>query len=226
MKTTIRQALGYALLAICPGLAFAQSDTADTVKAPDDKDMVNVANMQVYLQAAHTDMSTGNAIANPVGGGGPPPFMSPAYLAEIAAFQSYQNDLTQVIDLQQDTRRLIADYKAMVDEASHAARTKDPAEQRHLFENFLHESKMFLRDHFDPSYELWIWRAIAALDLNKPATGAQAGQFLSMMPPQQLASPRIQRILAVLDKQGWLPKAKPADAKPNPVPPVPDKPGK
>lgn len=207
-----------AVLALWPGLIFAQKDTADTVKMPDDNDTVNLVNMQVYLQSAHTDLSTGNAIAAPPGGGSPPAFMSPAYMQEIAAFQSYQNDMTQVIDLQQDTKNLILHYKDMLDEASRAAKSKDAAEQKHLFENYLYDSKMFLRDHFDPSYELWVMRAIAALKLNKPATGMQAAQILSTMPEQQRVDPRIQKILVVLDKEGWGPKANPAKPAPSPAP--------
>jgi hypothetical protein len=144
--------------------------------------------------------------------------MSPAYMQEIAAFQSYQNDMTQVIDLQQDTKNLILHYKDMLDEASRAAKSKDVAEQKHLFENYLYDSKMFLRDHFDPSYELWVMRAIAALKLNKPATGMQAAQILSTMPEQQRVDPRIQKILVVLDKEGWGPKANPAKPAPSPAP--------
>ncbi|MGD1031771.1 MAG: hypothetical protein ABSA05_11595 [Opitutaceae bacterium] len=237
-RINLQRPLHIAVLALVPGLAFAQSDTVNTVKSSDENDTVNLVNMQAYLQMAQPNLVQGNAIAHPgpsdktdPGTGLPVPTAPPAYgsaqyMQEMAAFQQYQNSMTQVIDLQNDVRRLAGQYTHMIDEAGRAAREKDPAEQRHLFENFLYDSRVFLRDHYDPSYQLWVLRAVAALKLDKPATGIQAAQILSLMPPNQRAEPRIQKMLSVLGSHGWLPKDKPAEAQPNPASPAPDKPGK
>ena len=215
VKTTTRRSLCFALLVLCPSLLCAQSGTTDTVKSPDDKDLVDVANMQVYLQAAHADRS-------------PPAFMSREFFQEIASsYTRGRNYLSEPIIIQnEDAKKVELIYRSIVKLADQAAQKKDPAEQRHLFENFLYESRVFLRDHYDPSYQLWVLRAVAALKLDKPATGIQAAQILSLMPPSQRAEPRIQRMLSVLGTHGWLPKDKPADAKPNPASPAPDKSGK
>jgi hypothetical protein len=171
--------------------------------------------MQVYLQAAHADRS-------------PPAFMSREFFQEIASsYTRGRNYLSEPIIIQnEDAKKVELIYRSIVKLADQAAQKKDPAEQRSLFGNFLYNSRVFLRDYYDPSYQLWMLRAIAALRLNKPATGIQAAQILSMAPAQQLAEPRIQRVLAALDKQGWMPEDQPAEAEPNPPPPVADKSGK
>jgi hypothetical protein len=171
--------------------------------------------MQANYQSA--DAAAGGARGRSAG--------TSAFNDEISMFQS-QNNVNNVVGLNEDMKQMRLDYKKMMDTAGQAVRSADPKEQAHLFDNFLYASRNFLRDHFDPSYQLWVFRAIAALKLNKPATGAQAGQILETMPAQQRAEPRIQRILAVLEKQGWIPVEKPAEAAPNPPQQAADKPGK
>jgi hypothetical protein len=227
LKIIVLQPLYIAIMALFPGPAFSDSDTVNAIKSPDSNDTVQLVNMQAYLQMSHVNLSEGNAIgiaalqepadAMKIG--------SPTWFAEMQAFQSYQNNMNQAIDLQNDVKRMAVAYAHMIDESGRAAREKDPAEQRHLFENFLFDSRVFLRDHFDPSYQLWVLRAVAAMKLNKPATGAQAGLILSLMPSSQRAEPRIQRLLAVLDSKGWVPKDTPAEAKPASGPAAAGKPG-
>jgi hypothetical protein len=216
MNSAIRRPLCLALIALCPGFVLAQPGATATAKASDVTDTVNLEHMQVYFQNANPAAGS-NAQEKSAG--------TTAFNDEMSNFQS-QNNVNTVVSLQQDMRQMQFDYKTMLDTASQAAKSTDPKEQRHLFDNYLYLSRNFLRDHFDPSYQLWVLRAIAALKLNKPATGIQAGQILSTMPAQQRAEPRIQRILAVLDKQGWLSKDKPAEANPVPAQPAADKPGK
>jgi hypothetical protein len=212
MKSIIRRSFGVAFFALCPGFVFAQSGAMGAAKASNDTDTVNLEHMQVYFQ--NTDAAAQKESAG-----------TSAFNSELSNFQT-QNNVNTVVGLQQDMLQMQHDYKTMLDTASRAAKSTDPKEQTHLFDNYLYLSRNYLRDHFDPSYQLWVLRAIAALKLNKPATGSQAGQILLTMPPQQRAEPRIQRILAVLDKQGWLPKDKPAGASPNLPPPAADKSGK
>ena len=212
MNSIILRPLCFALLALCPGTVFAQSGATNTAKASNDTDTVNLEHMQIYFQ--NTDAAAQKESAG-----------TSAFNSELSNFQT-QNNVNTVVGLQQDMLQMQHDYKTMLDTASRAARSTDPKEQTHLFDNYLYLSRNYLRDHFDPSYQLWVLRAIAALKLNRPATGIQAGQILNTMPAQQRAEPRIQRILTVLDKQGWLPKGKPAEANPNPPPPAADKPGR
>ncbi|MGD1030907.1 MAG: hypothetical protein ABSA05_07160 [Opitutaceae bacterium] len=138
-------------------------------------------------------------------------------------FQNQNNTGGSMVDAEQDARRMQVDYKNMVKKAVDAMKSKDPSEQKHLFDNYLYDSRNYLKDHPDPSYQLWFYRAIAAINLNKPATGKQAAQILSNMPAQQRADPRFQRILAFLDKQGWMPPGSSAAAAPNQAPPAASK---
>jgi hypothetical protein len=203
MNSSIRQPICFALLAFCPGFVFAQSGATNATKAADPNDTVDLARMQVYYQSADAAAGTGHGAA--VG--------TSAFNDEMSMFQS-QNNVNNMVGSAEDLKQMRNDYKKMMDEATMAVRSTDPKERAHLYDNYLYDSRVFLRDHFDPSYALWVQRAIAALVLNKPATGAQAGQILLVMPAQQRAEPRVQRILAVLVKQGWLPK----DAVPTPAP--------
>ena len=225
----MRRSLCLVMLVLYPGLAFA---APDPVK-PDDDDTVPLSNLhgdsqdsqgfpqnsQAYAQNAQSNLANGNALGQQAMVG------SPAYGQMTGAFQQYQNNMSMVVASQPDTKKFAAEYAHMLDEATQAAKEKDPAEQIHLFGNYLHDSRIFLTTHPDAT-QLWVLRAVAALKLNKPATGIQAGQYLSSLPPKDRTDPHIQKLLDVLGKQGWLPKAKPAEAKANPGPPAGDKPPK
>ena len=193
MNSAIRKPIRFAPFAFCLGFVFAQSGATNTAKA-DSNDTVDLTHMQVYYQTRDA-----------AGGGSRGSVSTSAFKCEMAMFQS-QNDTKNSVNANEDLKQMRNDYRTMMDTAANAAKTKDPKERAHLFDNFLFLSRTFLRDHFDPSYEPWVQRAIASLVLNRPATGTQAGQILLNMPDEQRNSPRIQRILAVLVRQGWLPK--------------------
>jgi hypothetical protein len=190
-------------MAICPGFAFAQSNPADTVDLSKTQDF--------YTQNAKAAQVPGGAAAG-----------TAAYDQMMDNFKN-QNNTSSITSGTQDLRQMRVDYNTMVKMATDGMKSKDPSEQKHLFDNYLFLSRNYLRDHPDPSYQLWIYRAIAAVNLNKPATGMQAAQILSMMPAQQRAEPRVQRILAFLDKQGWMPQGGSAAAAPNPPAPAASK---
>jgi hypothetical protein len=190
-------------MALCPGLAFAQSSPTDTVDLSKTQDF--------YTQNAKAAQTQGGDSAG-----------TAAYEQMMDNFKT-QNNTSSVTSSTQDLRQMKVDYNAMVKDATDGMKSKDPGEQKHLFDNYLYKSRNYLRDHPDPSYQLWIYRAVAAINLNKPATGMQAAQILSMMPAQQRSEPRVQRILAFLDKLGWMPQGSSAGAAPNQAPPAASK---
>ena len=195
------------MLAFCPGLGYAQSETVQS-------DL----NDTVYLQSAFSDLSKGNAL-------GQQPktvYGSPGYNRMMGDFESYQDSMNMVLDAQADTTRQRAEFKQLLDTANRAAKANDAGEQNHLFGNYLYDSRSFLIRYpgYPGSTHLWVLRAVAALKLNKPATGFEAGQVLSALPPTDRNDPHIQKILAVLDSVGWLGKGKATQAKPNPKPPT------
>jgi hypothetical protein len=52
-------------------------------------------------------------------------------------------------------------------------------------------------------------RAIAAVQLNKEATGKEAGHMiLTALPEKDRSDPHIQKLLVILHGMGWLPDAK------------------
>jgi len=231
MKTSMRWSFCLAILALCQGPVFAGSDTTQ----PDENDVVPLPNpnsdaqgapgsgqnTQLYAQNAQSNLAAGNALGQQPG----TTVGSAAYGQMTAAFQQYQNNMSMVVDSQSDKKRDAADYARMLDEAGQAAKAKDPAEQVHFFGNYLHDSRIFLSTHPDAT-QLWVLRAVAALKLNKPATGAQAGQMLMALPPPDRDDPHIQKLLSVLAQYGWVPKVRPSattpvGAKPSPGSPAP-----
>ena len=207
------------MLALCPGLAFAQSDTvrsgtASSGTAQSETDMG--LNDTVYLQNAQSSLSEGNAL----GKLSTTTYGSPGYNQMIGDFEAYKDNMSAVVDAQADTKRVAHDFAHLLNEAGQAAKEKDVGEQNHLFGNYLYESRNFLILHpgYPEANRIWILRAVAALKLNKPATGAEAGRVIAALPPQDRDDPHIKNLLAVLDKQGWLPTSKTSAAKANPSP--------
>lgn len=196
MKTNMRRTLCFALIAICPSSVFAQWGSKD----PDTVNLDNVKDF--YIQNAKAGTPGNPATVDP-----------DAFDSEMENFKN-QNNTSTMTDLQQDLRQIRLDYKNMVNGANQAMRSKDPNEQLHLFGTFMFESRNYLREHPDASYLLWLLRAIAAVNLNKPTAGTQAGQILLMAPAAARSDPRIQRILAFLEKKGWLPSDPSAAAAP------------
>ena len=215
-----------AKVVVSAGSDAAQPNENDIVPLPKvNSDAPNSAgagqNTQLYAQNAQTNLAAGNALGQQA----TTTIGTAAYGQMTANFQQYQNNMTMVVASQSDTKRDAADFAHMLDEASQAAKSKDPAEQAHLFGNYLHDSRIFLSTHPDVT-QLWVLRAVAALKLNKSATGAQAGQILSALPPKDRDDPHIQKLLQVLGQYGWVANANaaataPAGTNPNAGSPAP-----
>ncbi len=76
-------------------------------------------------------------------------------------------------------------------------------ERRHYFGNYLVDSRNFLRNYPDAPPRLWVLRAIAAVQLNKEATGKEAGHMiLTALPEKDRSDPHIQTLLVILARHG------------------------
>lgn len=163
-------------------------------------------NSVVYLENAHASLSEGNSLGQQpktvVG--------SSAYSTMMGDFQSYAESMTMVIQDETNARRERTDFANLIDVAEQAVRAKDGNEQVHLFGNYLHDSRSFLIQY--PDYpgdkHLWVLRGVAALRLDKPVVGYEAGRVLLALPAADRADPHIVMILDALEKQGWLARAK------------------
>ncbi len=222
MKMTMRSHLFFVICALGSGCAYAQSDA--TKLDATQSDLSPNVNNTIYLQNAHASLSEGNTLGqNPK-----TVYGTPAYNQMIGDFQSYKDSMSMVIDGEADTFRQRAEFNKLLDVADQAVKARDGGEQVHLFGNYLYDSRNFIIRY--PGYpgdtHLWVLRAVAALRLNKPVTGYEAGRVLFALPKEERADPHVERILDVLDKQGWLARDKIAGGRADPATPVADRPAK
>jgi hypothetical protein len=127
------------------------------------------------------------------------------------AVQNYQDAINTVIDDNNTAAAPMREYHRLLGVAARAAKTADLTERWDLYGNFLNDSRLYLHDHPDAT-RLWVMRAAASLQLNKPATGGEAGRILLGMPRRYRADPHVQKLIALIRQKGWLA---------NPVPPAP-----
>ena len=97
------------------------------------------------------------------------------------------------------------DYNALIVLAREAMQTADLAEQKKLLFQFMNESSPFLQRHSDEAL-LWQLRAAAAISLNDPMAGYEAGQKLIASGATDRADPNLQQLLAQLKNKHWLDK--------------------
>ena len=197
---TMKRAFFSVTLALGPSLVFAQ-----TIQNQSD------INDTVYLQQANAGMAAGNAIGNPVTaapGTQAPTYGSPQYMQQMQSFQQYQDNMNVVVGAHDDVVRKQRDYQHLLEEADFAAKTKDADERRHYFGNYLVDSRNFLRDHPEAPPRLWVLRAIAAVQLDKEATGKEAGHMiLTSLPEKDREDPHVRTLLRILRSKGWLTEA-------------------
>lgn len=97
------------------------------------------------------------------------------------------------------------DYNALIVLARQAQQSTDLDEQKRLLHQFLDQSTSFLQKH--PSQILlWQLRATAAISLNEPTIGYQAGQQLLALGAADSNDPALQTMLGELRNKGWLDK--------------------
>ncbi len=205
MKMTLLSPLCLVIWVLCPGCTSPQSGSAKS-------DSNLGLNSTIYLQNAHANLSEGNTLGqNPKTVVG-----TPAFNQMIGDFESYRENMTMVVQDEADTRRERDEFSTLIDVAEQAVKAKDSDEQIHLFGNYLYDSRNFLIRY--PDYpgdkHLWVLRGVAALRLNKPVVGYEAGRVLFALPAEERADPHVAKILDALDKQGWLARDKLAADKP------------
>jgi hypothetical protein len=139
------------------------------------------------------------------------------------AVQEYQDAINTVIDDNNSAAAPLQEYRRLLAIATRAARTKDATERKDQFGNFLYDSRIYLHDHPEAT-RLWVMRAAASLQLNKPATGAEAARAILNFPPAYRDDPQVQKLIALIRQRGWLPAE--TAATPGPGKPAASAPGR
>jgi TPR repeat protein len=103
------------------------------------------------------------------------------------------------------------DYNALIELGREAQQTTDAEEQKKLLHQFMDKSSLFLWKHWHETL-LWELRAAAAISLETPFLGFQAGQELLAAGAADSSDPHPQQLLSQLSLKGWLDKQGAEDA--------------
>ena len=95
------------------------------------------------------------------------------------------------------------DYNALIELARETQQTADLTEQTKLLKQFMGQSASFLKKHPNQML-LWQLRAAAAISLNDPMAGYEAGQRLLASGAADSNDTNLQRLLGQLKNKGWL----------------------
>jgi hypothetical protein len=197
-----------ALLVFAPALVFAQPPSVDPNTGVQTMDTVFFMNVSSALSDYQVQLGIMAATAN---GGYTSKAFTDAHIAAQTDIQNYQDNINGVIDANSMAHAPQEEYRHMVALGEVAAKTKDVGERKRLFGNFLFDTRGYLHDHPDTP-RLWVMRGAAALQLDRQATGVEAAKFLLAMPPEQRTDPRIQKLVEIMEKKGWLPSSIAASA--------------
>ena len=104
------------------------------------------------------------------------------------------------------------DYDALLEIAYQAQKTSDLTQQKTLLQQFMKQSGSFLQKHPEQTI-LWQLRAAAALSLNDPDEGYEAGQRLLAAGAADTEDANLLRLMAQLKNKNWLDPAGVAAAK-------------
>lgn len=99
------------------------------------------------------------------------------------------------------------DYSALIVLAKQAQQNTDLAEQRKQLQQYMAQSAVFLEKH-PKQMLLWQLRAAAAISLNEPTQGYEAGQQLLALGASESNDANLLQLLGQLKNLGWLDKAK------------------
>ncbi len=97
------------------------------------------------------------------------------------------------------------DYSTLIELARQAQQTTDLSQQGTLLQQFMGQSKQFLEIH-PHEMQLWQFRAAAAISLNDPLAGYEAGQILLAAGAADSNEPNMLQLLGQLKNKGWLDK--------------------
>jgi len=95
------------------------------------------------------------------------------------------------------------DYSALIDLAKQAQETSDLEEQSKLLNQLMDQSKSFLARHPEQML-IWQLRVAAAISLNQPMAGYEAGQKLIASGAADGNDAGVQSLLGQLKNKGWL----------------------
>jgi hypothetical protein len=95
------------------------------------------------------------------------------------------------------------EYNSLIELARQAQQTTDLGQQKMLLQKFMTESRPFAEQHQDDTL-IWQLRAAAALSLNEPIEGYEAGQELLSVGAADSNDPNLQHLMAQLNLEGWL----------------------
>lgn len=98
--------------------------------------------------------------------------------------------------LSPEDQRVLGALRLIGQEAEAAAPGE---EKRRLFAEFVNRSTAFVRSHTN-YIDLWRWRAVAALELNRPKVGREAAQHLLAI---KAPDDRLRVLLAQLERKAW-----------------------
>ena len=102
---------------------------------------------------------------------------------------------------------------SLIELGREAQQTTDLEQQKTLLQQFMDKSAAFVQKHPEV-IQLWQLRAAAALILNDPQAGAEAGQKLLVTSATDGNDPKMRQLLAQLNLKGWLESAKAAANRP------------
>ncbi len=97
------------------------------------------------------------------------------------------------------------DYDALIELARQAQQSTDLGQQKTLLKQFMDQSSLFVHEHPNELL-LWQLRAAAAISLNDPVAGYEAGRRLLLTGVADGTDPNLRRLLAQLKNKGWLDK--------------------
>ena len=106
---------------------------------------------------------------------------------------------TDIASLSPAARRQMNVLKLIIEEADQA---KLDVERKRLLDEFLTKSDPFVRENKD-LLNMWMLRAVAALELNRRAPGREAAQELERLGASQSTDAKLAKVLAQLDRKGW-----------------------
>jgi hypothetical protein len=95
------------------------------------------------------------------------------------------------------------EYNSLIELGREAQQTTDPDQQKKLLQQFMDESLTFLEKH-PRNMLLWQLRGAAAIFLNNPLAGYEAGHNLLALGAADSDDPKLQQIIAKLKIKGWL----------------------
>jgi len=99
------------------------------------------------------------------------------------------------------------DYSALIEMVRQAQESTDLEEQTRLLQQFMEQSAGFLKQHPE-QMEIWQLRGAAAISLQEPKAGYEAGQRLLAAGAMDNGDANVQQLLAKLKLLGWMDKEK------------------